>query len=316
VVVIGSGATAVSLVPALARAGAQVTMLQRTPTWYLMLPSEDKVAKTLQRFLPATWAHKLVRARNTRLQAMLFARSRSNPEGIARWLTGQMQRALGDAWNAADFTPPYGPWEQRLCLVPDGDLLRLLRKGKAHIATGTVAAVEAGAVVLNDGRRLEADVIVTATGLTLSQGGGIALSLGGVPVNLAEHYWYRDCMFSNLPNLAVLFGYLNAGWTLRVEIVAAYLCRMLRQMAAWQVSTVTPALPVDHGLIEEDLFAGFSSGYLQRGAHLLPRQATTAPWRLEMDYFADKAALADAPIDDGWLRFERAPPLGKPGQNT
>ena len=306
VVVIGSGATAVSLVPALARAGARVTMLQRTPTWYLILPSHDRAARLLQRFLPARLAHRLIRARNTRLQGMLYRKSRSDPAGTAAWLTAQTRRALGDAWNATDFTPPYGPWEQRLCLVPDGDLLRLIRKRGASIATGRIAEVEADGVALADGRRLDADVLVTATGLTLAPGGGIAVSIGGRPVNFADHFWYRDCMFSNLPNLAVLFGYLNAGWTLRVEVVADYLCRLLRQMAAWHARVVTPVLPADHALEEADLFAAYSSGYLKRGQHLLPRNATVPPWRLEMDYFADRALLAVAPIDDGWLRFERA----------
>ena len=306
IVVIGSGATAVSLVPALARAGAHVTMLQRTPTWYLILPSHDRVARLLQRILPAGLAHRLIRARNTRLQDMLYRKSRSDPGGTAAWLAAQTRRALGDAWNATDFTPPYGPWEQRLCLVPDGDLLRLFRKRGAGIATGRIAEVEADGVVLADGRRLQADVLVTATGLALAPGGGIAVSVEGRPVNFADHFWYRDCMFSNLPNLAVLFGYLNAGWTLRVEVVADYLCRLLRQMAAWKVRVATPVLPADHALEEEDLFTAYSSGYLKRGQHLLPRNATVPPWRLEMDYFTDRAQLAAAPIDDGWLRFERA----------
>ena len=307
VVVVGSGATAVSLVPALARAGAHVTMLQRTPTWYLVMPSRDRLAKWLQRLLPAGLAHRLIRARNTRMQSMLYAKSRSDPAGLAAWLTRHTKTALGDAWNEVDFTPPYGPWDQRLCLLPDGDMLHLVRKGEAHIATGHIATVEPDAIVLENGKRLEADVIITATGLTLAPAGGIAVSLGGQRVNFAEHFWYRDCMFSNVPNLAVLFGYLNAGWTLRVELVSDYLCKMLRQMRAWHTPVVVPVLPADHALEEEDVIARFSSGYLKRGQHLLPRNATTAPWRIEMDHFVDRAAFAAAPIDDGWLRFERAP---------
>ncbi|MDE2404124.1 MAG: NAD(P)/FAD-dependent oxidoreductase [Sphingomonadales bacterium] len=315
VVVIGSGATAVSLVPALAAAGAAVTMLQRTPTWYLILPSKDRMARLARRLLPAGWAHRLIRARNARLQDMVYKRSRSDPEGLAAWLKGNVRRALGDAWNEADFTPPYAPWDQRLCLVPDADLFRTIRKGRARVVTGAIAQVESDSIVLDDGRRIAADVIVTATGLALAPLGGIAVRVDGTPVNLGERWWYRDCMFSNLPNFAALFGYLNAGWTLRVEIVADYLCRLLLQMDAWGARVVTPVLPPDREPEAADLFAGFSSGYLQRGAHLLPRNAAKGPWRLEMDHFTDRAMLADAPLDDEWLRYERAP-LVESGAST
>ncbi|MBU6267976.1 MAG: NAD(P)/FAD-dependent oxidoreductase [Sphingomonadales bacterium] len=314
VVVIGSGATAVSLIPALAKAGAQVTMLQRTPTWYLILPSQDRMARIARRLLPASWAHRLIRARNTRMQAMLVARSRGNPAKVAAWLTAQTKAALGDAWNETDFVPPYKPWEQRLCLVPDGDMLTTIRDGKANVATGRIASAEPTGLRLANGRFIEADAIVTATGLTLAPLGGIKVSLDGTPVNFADHWWYRDCLFSGLPNFAALFGYLNAGWTLRVEIVADYLVRLLRQMDTWRAAVVTPVLPAGQEPEPADLFAGFSSGYLQRGAHLLPRNAAEGPWRLEMNHFADKAALATAPFDDQWLRYDRA--LAEPAQAT
>jgi cation diffusion facilitator CzcD-associated flavoprotein CzcO len=159
---------------------------------------------------------------------------------------------------------------------------------------------------LEDGSRLDADVIVTATGLRLAVLGKIAVSLDGEPVDFSEHFYYRNCMFSNVPNLAALFGYLSAGWTLRVDLVADWLCRLFNQMDAWDVDVAVPYLPVDHGLVEDDVFAVFSSGYLQRGRHLVPKSAARAPWRISMDYMKDRTEMRAAQIDDGVLRFARS----------
>lgn len=305
VVVIGSGATAVTLVPAMAERAAGVTMLQRTPSWYLTLPSRDGVAQGLRRLLPEKWAHAAIRWKNILLQEFMFKRSRAKPEAVARMLSDPLRKRLGDKFREEDFTPPYGPWEQRLCLVPDGDFFDALERGAAEVVTGRIASVDATGLALEDGRHIAADVIVTATGLRLAVAGKIAVSLDGAPVNFSNHFYYRDCMFSNLPNLAGLFGYLNAGWTLRVDIVADWLCRLLNQMDAWDMDVATPHLPDDHGLVDARTWELFSSGYLQRGRHLIPKSATTAPWRISMDYRADRRELRDAPIDDGVMRFER-----------
>jgi cation diffusion facilitator CzcD-associated flavoprotein CzcO len=311
VVVIGSGATAVSLVPALAGTGpgkaAHVTMLQRTPTWYIQRPAKDRLANVLRRLLPEKWAYALIRARNVRMQDFLFRRCRSAPEAMRGWLSGQVEAALGPAYRAPDFTPPYAPWDQRLCLVPDGDMFAAIRAGDASVVTGTIKAVAADAIELDDGRRIAADVIVTATGLKLAVAGKIAVSVDGTAVNFADHYYYRDCMFSNVPNFAALFGYLNAGWTLRVDIVADWLCRLFSHMDKWDMAVVRPHLPDTHGLREDPIFDAFSSGYLQRDKHRVPKSATTAPWQLSMDYLTDREALRSAPIDDGVLTFSRMP---------
>jgi monooxygenase len=304
VVVIGSGATAATLVPALAKQ-AHVTLLQRTPSWYLPMPEADRLVRIARRLLPASWAHALIRWRNVRLQAMLFRRARRDPQAVAEWLTGFARKMVGPAFVAEHFTPPYGPWEQRLCLIPGGDLYRVLRRGDAEIVTGQIAQVEADAIALTDGRRIPADVIVTATGLRVATMGKIPFTMDGVAVNFADHFWYRDCMFSNVPNLAVMFGYLNAGWTLRVDVVCGYLCRLLNQMDHWRARAVIPALPDDHGLVELDVLGQLSSGYLQRARALVPRNATTAPWRINMDHVADRREMAMTPIDDGWLRVVR-----------
>jgi cation diffusion facilitator CzcD-associated flavoprotein CzcO len=305
VVVIGSGATAVSLIPALAESAAHVTMLQRTPTWYINRPKHDRLANLLRRIMPEKWAYALVRERNTRLQDFLFSRSRAKPKEMGEFLTGQLKKELGEAYSAPDFTPPYGPWEQRLCLVPDGDMFRSIREGRASVVTGEIATVDESGVLLKDGQRIDADVIVTATGLRLVVAGKIAVSLDGKPVNFAEHFYYRNCMFSNVPNLAALFGYLNAGWTLRVDIVADWLCRLFNHMDAGELDVVTPELPEDHGLVDERPFEAFSSGYLQRSKALIPRSATTQPWRISMDYRSDRREMREAPVDDGVLRFGR-----------
>jgi monooxygenase len=305
VVVIGSGATAVTLVPAMAESAAHVTMLQRTPSWYLVMPSRDRLSNLVRKVLPAGWAHRLIRFKNAVLQAMFVGRSRRKPDQVKRFLRRQLRTELGPAYRAADFTPPYDPWEQRLCLVPDGDLFKAIKAGRAGIVTGRIERVESQGILLDDGQLLPADVIVTATGLKLSFLGKIALSLDGQPVDITQHFYYRNCMFSNVPNLSALFGYLAAGWTLRVDLVSEYLCRLIRQMDAWDMQLVTPVLAEGQALEADDVFGAFSSGYLERGRHLIPRSAKAAPWRISMDYLADRRELRERPIDDGVLRFER-----------
>ena len=305
IVVIGSGATAVTMVPSMTDKADHVTMLQRTPTWYLIRPSRDVLANRLRRWLPEKWAYALVRLRNTRMQEFLFHRARENPAGVANFLKSALKAALGDRYSEADFTPPYSPWDQRLCLVPDADMFKAMHTGKASVATGAIRRVVKDGIELEDGRKIEADVIVTATGLQLAALGKAAISLDGQPVDIAQHYWYRNCMFSNVPNFAAIFGYLNAGWTLRVDIVGDWLCRLLTQMDAWNAEVATPTLPDDHGLEEYQPFDLFSSGYLQRGKHLMPRNATIEPWRIHMDYRTDKAEMEKAQINDGWMHFDR-----------
>ncbi|WP_179505638.1 MULTISPECIES: flavin-containing monooxygenase [unclassified Sphingomonas] len=306
VAVIGSGATAATLVPALAARGAQVTMLQRTPTWFIASPRRDRLAHALHRMLPARLAAALVRARNIRLNAWFYNRARRAPDKVGAWLKRRAALALGPAWDEAAFAPPYGPWQQRLCLVPDGDLFAAIRSGRARVVTGTIAKVAPAGLALADGQHLAADVIVKATGLKLAVAGKIALSKDGAAINLAEHFHYKDCMLSNLPNLVQVFGYLNASWTLRADLVAAFTVRILDHMARTAKQVATPVLPADHGLTIDDTLA-FSSGYLQRGWAIMPRSSTERRWRLNHDYLADRAFLRRDRLEDGVLRFDRAP---------
>jgi cation diffusion facilitator CzcD-associated flavoprotein CzcO len=305
VVVIGSGATAVTMVPAMADRAAHVTMLQRTPTWYIARPARDGLANALRKVLPARIAYALTRYKNVRLQNLLYKRSRSAPGKVAQFLTGQMKQALGDKYDAKAFTPPYNPWEQRLCLVPDGDFFAAIRSGKAEVVTDRIERFDAASIVLESGRHLPADVIVTATGLRVAVAGKIAISMDGVPVDFTDHYYYRACMFSNIPNLAVVFGYLNASWTLRADLNAAYICRLLNRMKATGADTATPVLPEGQELGDDNVY-DFSSGYLQRAMHLMPRSAAALPWRLNQDYLEDKAYLKSAPIEDGIMQLATA----------
>jgi cation diffusion facilitator CzcD-associated flavoprotein CzcO len=307
VVIIGSGATAVTILPAMADTAAHVTMLQRTPTWMGARPAKDAIANFLRKVLPEKLAYRITRFKNIRLHSWLFKRARSKPEKVADFLTRAAQKALGPAWRAADFTPPYNPWEQRLCLVPDGDFFAAVREGRASVVTDQIERFDANGIQLNSGRRLDADIVITATGLRLALGGKIAISLDGAPVEWARHWFYRSCMFSNVPNFAAVFGYLNASWTLRADNTANYVCEVLNKMARLGADTVFPKLEDDHRLVEDNPLDMFSSGYLARGRNMMPRSAGALPWRLNQDYLADCRDFRERPVDDGVLAFEKAP---------
>lgn len=306
VVVIGSGATAVTLVPALAERAAHVTMLQRTPSWMVAQPSVDRLARALRRVLPEKTAYRLTRWINTRLHVLVYNRARKRPDQVAALLTRRLKRALGDAYDARHFLPPYPPWEQRLCLVPDGDLFAALRQGHASVATGEIAQVTADGVGLTDGTHIPADILVTATGLRLAIGGKIAVSLDGATVDWSKRWFYRNAMFSNVPNLAVVFGYLNASWTLRADMTAAYVTGVLNAMARRGAEVAMPLRMEDAPEKAVDPTFGFSSGYLARAASLMPRSEARLPWRLNMDYLADLADYRTRPVDDGVLTFRAA----------
>lgn len=303
VVVIGSGATAVTLVPAMAATAAHVTMLQRTPTWMSALPRKDRFASLARALLPAGLAHRLIRAKNVRLQNGVFKLARKRPAWVASTLSRATRKALAPRYNAADWTPPYGPWDQRLCLVPDGDLFSAIRSGSADVVTDSIARFDRTGIMLESGRHLDADMIVTATGLRLAMAGQIKVTLDGVRVNWRKHFYYRACMFSNVPNLAVAFGYLNAGWTLRADLTAAYICKILNAMRDREADIARPVLPADHGLTEDNVYQ-FSSGYIQRALPLMPKSATTLPWRLNQDYLEDCRDFRRRPVNDGVLHFE------------
>lgn len=305
VVVIGSGATAVTIVPAVAETAAHVTMLQRTPTWMFSRPAKDGLANALRRFLPERLAYRITRWKNITLQDIGFKRARTKPQKVKDFLHKRIRRIMGADYDLTAFTPPYNPWDQRLCLVPDDDLFEAMKRGKADVVTGHIAGFETGGVRLTDGTHLPADIVVTATGLKLAVAGKIAVSVDGAPVNFADHFYYKGCMFSNVPNLSVVFGYLNASWTLRADINADYICRVLNHMTATGSEIAVPVLPDGHGLEEDDIF-DFSSGYIQRSKHIMPKNALAYPWRLNQEYVIDRKRMRADPVDDGILAFRHA----------
>ncbi len=307
VVVIGSGATAVTIVPAMSDKVENITMLQRTPTWMISRPAKDRFANILRKFLPEKWAYAITRFKNIRMQDFTFKVARDKPEKAKDSLYKGLEKALGPNYDKADFTPPYNPWEQRLCLVPDSDFFEAINSGKAQIVTGHIERFEANGVRLKSGDLIEADLIVTATGLKMTVAGKIAVSVGGEPVDFSDRFYYKGCMFSNLPNFAVVFGYLNASWTLRADINADYVCRMLNHMRSTGSDLATPVLTTEaEAAIEEDDIYDFSSGYIQRAKAMQPKNSVSFPWRLNQEYVVDRKLMKEDPVDDGLLVFTRA----------
>ena len=305
VVVIGSGATAVTIVPSMAGKAAHVTMLQRTPTWMFSRPAKDAVANFLRKVLPEKLAYRITRFKNIKMQDFTFKMARNKPDKVKEGLHKRIRKSMGPDFDLTPFTPPYNPWDQRLCLVPDDDLFDAMKRGKASVVTGQISRFVKGGVELKTGEFLEADIVVTATGLNLAIAGKIAISQDGVPVQFNERFYYKGSMFSNLPNLAVVFGYLNASWTLRADINSEFVCRVLNEMERRGADTAVPVLVDDHGLEEDDLF-DFSSGYIQRGKHIMPKSAVGYPWRLNQEYVYDRKVMRDDPVDDGILAFRKA----------
>jgi cation diffusion facilitator CzcD-associated flavoprotein CzcO len=286
-------------------------MLQRSPTYMVSRPGSDAIAEWLKRKLPLRAAYWLTRWKNVLLQMYFFRLARGKPERTKAQLIELARRQLPPGYDVeTHFTPRYNPWDQRLCLVPDNDFFEALKSGKASIVTGHIDTFEQGGIRLRDGRTVPANVVVTATGLRLALGGKIAVSLDGRPVAWNQHRLYRGCMFSNVPNLAVVFGYLNASWTLRADNNADYVCRVLNRMADKRAEMVSPYLPENHDLVEDDIIL-YSSGYLQRAKALMPKSTAALPWRLNQDYLEDCRDFRKRPIDDGILRFEKRPAQSK-----
>jgi cation diffusion facilitator CzcD-associated flavoprotein CzcO/acetyl esterase/lipase len=308
VVVIGSGATAVTLVPEMAKTAAHVTMLQRSPSYVLALPSRDAIAAVAKRVLPQRLAYGLVRTKNMLAALLLFKAARRFPQRMRALLVGLARRALGPGHDVdTHFNPAYAPWDQRLCFVPDGDLFKALASGRAEVVTDRIDRFTERGLRLASGRELEADVVVTATGLSLNLLGDVAVSVAGVPRALSQAVSYKALMLSGIPNLVYTFGYTNASWTLKADLTARWTCRLLNTMEARGVRIATPQLPP--GLALRPFFE-LTSGYVQRAAAILPRQGATGPWRLTQDYLRDWATLRLGRIADGTLALTNPPAPG------
>jgi monooxygenase len=303
VVVIGSGATAVTIVPVMARTAAKVSMLQRTPTWMVSRPAIDGFSKLLRKFLPEMMAYNITRFRNINWQRFVYRQARKDPAKMGERLLDMAKKELpADIDIGKHFTPPYGPWEQRLCLIPDSDMYQAISNGSAEVVTDHIDHFTASGIKLKSGRELEADIIVTATGLNLVTLGKTKLSVDGKATSAAEHFNYKGVMFSDIPNLVSVFGYVNASWTLKSDIVAQYVCRLLKAMDAKGAKIANPKLGPTN-MPRLPFVEDFTSGYFARSFDSLPANGDRHPWRVLQDYHAEKKILTKDPVDDGTLVF-------------
>jgi monooxygenase len=311
VVVIGSGATAVTLVPAMAPEAAHVTMLQRSPTYIVSQPGEDPVAEALRKVLPERAVYPIVRWKNVAIQSLTYRLSRNRPGLVKKFLRKELVKALPAGYDVdTHFKPTYNPWDQRLCVVPDGDLFKVLHDGSAEIVTDRIERFTAGGIKLESGRELDADVVVTATGLNLLFLGGMQLEIDGEPVDQGKLLTYKGMMLGDVPNLAFTIGYTNASWTLKADLVAEYLCRLLNFMDAKGYDSCAPHLS-DPSVTEEPIL-DFSSGYVLRAVADLPKQGSKEPWKLRQNYAVDLRALRYGTLEDGAMTFSRRVPAPAP----
>ena len=307
VVVVGSGATAITLVPAMAKDAEHVTMLQRSPTYIAARPDVDAFANKLRKYLPAKIAYAITRLKNTKYQQLVYSRSRTHPDKVKEILLKGVREQLGPDYDIEkDFTPSYNPWDQRLCLAPNGDLFQAMREGKASVVTDTIDTFDETGILLASGQHLDADVIVTATGLQLVTLGEVQFEVDGKPINFADTWTYKGVAYSGVPNLASSFGYINASWTLRSDLTCEYVCRLLNHMAKTGTTQCTPQLrDEDLNMPERPWIDSFSAGYMSRVMHMFPRQGNHAPWVNPQNFARDKKMFRRAPLDDGAMQFTR-----------
>lgn len=303
IVVIGSGATAVTLVPALARSAAHVTMLQRSPTYIVSRPARDRLADRLHALLPERLAGSLIRWKNILYSILTYGLARRRPERVKRVILAKLRKALDPGLVEQHFTPRYAPWDQRICLVPDGNLFDALRAGRASVTTDRIEGFTPTGIRLASGQTLEADIVVTATGLAMRLMGGAQLRIDGRPVDPAQHLVYKGMMLSDVPNLALAFGYTNASWTLKCDLTARQVCRILKAMRRRGATICVPRHREPSG--ERRPLLDFTSGYVKRAAAVLPQQGARAPWRVHQNYALDLAAFRFGKVEDGVLEFGR-----------
>jgi cation diffusion facilitator CzcD-associated flavoprotein CzcO len=305
IVIIGSGATAVTLLPALATEAGHVTMLQRSPGYLVALPARDRISAALHRVLPARMVYKLARGRNIAVQRLIYRLARARPDMVRAFVAKGVRRQLGADVDMRHFTPTYEPWDQRLCIVPDGDLFRALRSGRAEIVTDRIRTFTERGIELDSGRQLDADIVVIATGLSVQVLGGAALEVDSEPVRVNERITYKATLLEGVPNAALIFGYVSSAWTLKADLSAEYACRLLNHMDRHGYRKAV-AHATDADRTEHSVMSALSSGYVRRGNDKLPRQGTNGPWKVTNDYFRDVPVLRRAPVDDGVIQFSTA----------
>ena len=304
VVIIGSGATAVTLVPALAEKAQHVTMLQRSPTYIVSLPAADVIANTLRRFLPEKLVYSLSRWRRALLGIFIYQLSQRRPETMKAFIKKQLRKELGPDFDIdRHFTPPYNPWDQRMCLVPDGDLFVAMREKRASIVTDIVESFTPTGIKLKSGEHLDADIIITATGLNMLAFGGMSLTVDGEVQAINKSVTYKGTMLTGIPNLSFVFGYTNASWTLKADLICEYVCRLLNYMDKHGFKQVTPHL--NDSSVEDLPLLDLSSGYVLRAMDRFPKQGSKLPWRLYQNYFFDMLMIRFGSIKDEALEFKQ-----------
>ena len=302
VVIIGSGATAVTLVPAMSKTAAHVTMLQRSPTYVISLPEKDVIANFLRRILPSMWAYKLSRWKNVAFMTYIYQFSQRYPDFMKQSIVKKASEHLGPHYDVqTHFTPSYKPWEQRMCLVPDADMFEAIKSNRASVVTDQIEAFTPTGIRLKSGQELPADIIVTATGLVMQPFGGLELAVDGRPIDIGQTLAYKGVMISGVPNLAAVFGYINASWTLKADLICSYVCRILNFMDQKSVRQVLPDAGDEKPVAP--FVENFTSGYMQRALAAWPKQGANPPWRVNQNYFRDTLAMNWTKVDDGALVF-------------
>jgi cation diffusion facilitator CzcD-associated flavoprotein CzcO len=307
VVVIGSGATAVTLIPAMAKRAEQVTMLQRSPTYIVAMSGEDPIAKAVRRVLPLKAAYAVIRWKNVLLQMAVYKLSKSRPTFVKKMIRKGNERLLPAGYDIdKHFKPRYNPWDQRMCLVPNGDLFESIRSGEAEIVTDRIETFTEAGIKLESGAELAADVIVTATGLNVLFLGGMELVLDGEAIDFSKRMAYKGMMLNGIPNFVFTLGYTNASWTLKADLTSEYVCRLLNHMDAHGYKRCVPEV-TDPAVTEEPIL-DFNSGYVLRALDRLPKQGSKEPWKLRQNYVVDTRAIRRSPIDDGAMQFSSVAP--------
>ncbi len=301
IIVIGSGATAVTLVPAMSETAEHVTMLQRSPTYVVSMPAEDRIANGLRRLLPSKTAYMITRWKNVLRQTFFYELSKKRPSIMKSLIAKGVKAELGEEYLEKHFRPKYNPWDQRLCLVPDSDLFRAIRDGRASIITGEIESFTENGIHLTNGDQLDADVIVTATGLRLKIMAGLTLAVDGEPVDLSDKVAYKGMMYNDVPNLAQAFGYTNASWTLKCDLTSGYVCRLIKYMNEHGFTNCTPRL--NDPLVTKEPALDFNSSYVLRALDEIPSQGSKHPWRLHQNYFKDLHMLRHGRLEDGSMEF-------------
>ena len=308
VVVIGSGATAITLIPSMTDKAQHVTMLQRTPSYVISVPQFDPMVRMLLKFLPEMTVYKMSRARNNFITQLIFKLSRKYPNAVRKFLLKQVKVQVGPNFDMKHFTPPYNPWDQRLCAVPNGDMFKVLKKGKASVVTDHIDRFTDKGILLKSGQTLEADLIVTATGLNLRLFGGMTMSVDGKAVEMNKHISYKGLMFNDIPNFSNTLGYTNASWTLKADLIAEYVCRLLKHMD--KTGTRIAVAERNDPNVKEAPLLDMTSGYVARAADTLPKGADRAPWKLYQNYAMDMDQLHNGKLEDGVMTFRKPSAAG------